>query len=68
MPIDRKIPYLSFVCDHRSLKTEPWVVKLVVGGEMLPYEADAGSPASNLVETKILLNSTISDAINGEKI
>ena len=67
VPNDRKITYVSFVCDHRPLKTEPWRVRLVVGGDRLPYEEDAGSPASNLVETKILLNSTISDAKNGAK-
>ena len=68
MPTDRRIAYVSFVCDHRPLKTKPWRVRLVIRGDRLPYEADAGSPASNLVETKVLLNSTISDANHGAKI
>ena len=67
VPNYRKFTYASFVCDHRPLKTEPWRVWLVVGGYRLPYEAAAGSPAPNLVETKIILNSTISDANYGEK-
>ena len=62
MPTDRKVAYVSFVYAHQPLKTEPWRVRLVVSGDKLPYEADAGSPASNLIETKILVNSAISDA------
>ena len=50
VPSDRKVIYVSFVCDHSPLKTEPWRVRLVVGGDRLPYDA-VGSPASNLVET-----------------
>ena len=33
---------------------------MVVGGDKLPYEQDSAAPAANLLETKILLNSTIS--------
>ena len=55
------------IIDHRPLKTEPWRVRLVVGGDKLLYEADAGSLASSLIETKILLNSTISDAEKGAR-
>ena len=32
---------------------------------MLTYPNNAGSPAVNLLETKIFLNSTISDAMKG---
>ena len=35
---------------------------MVTGGNRLTYAADTGSPAASLLETKILLNSTISDA------
>ena len=35
---------------------------LVVGRYKLLYEADTGSPASNLIKIIILVNSTISDA------
>ena len=30
---DQKVTYASFVCDHRLLKTEPWLIRLVVGRE-----------------------------------
>ena len=67
MSTGHKGTYVSFVYDHRSLNTEPWRVRLTVGGNKLPYEVDAGSPAYNLIETKILVNSTISDAHKGAK-
>ena len=36
-------------------------------GDKLEYDADVGSPAANLLETKILLNSTISDVKKGAR-
>ena len=39
----------------------------MVGGDKLYYHPDAGSPASNLTETKILINSVISDAHKGAR-
>ena len=62
---DRKTIYGSFVCDYRPLKDEKWKVRLVVGVKKLSYELDAGSPAANILETKILANSVISDARKG---
>ena len=64
---DRKITYVRYACGHCPLKTKPWSVQFVVGGDRLPYEIDTGSSALNLVETNILLNSTISDANDGAK-
>ena len=67
VPQGRKVTYGSFVCDHRQLKAEPYRVRLTVGGDKLEYESDAGSPAASLVETKLTLNSTISDAHRGAR-
>ena len=36
-------------------------------GDKLTYNADAGAPAENMLETKILVNSTISDANRGAR-
>ena len=69
IPKDSKAIYASFVCDHRPLKDEHWRIRLVVGGDKLSFEADSGSPATDLLETKILFNSVISDArIHGAKL
>ncbi len=67
VPDGRDVTYASFVCNHRPLKSEPWCVRIVVGGDRLSYNQDPGSPATSLVETKILLNSVISDAHRGAR-
>ena len=40
---------------------------MVDGGNKLPYDDDAGAPAASLLETKLLINSIISDASIGAK-
>ena len=40
---------------------------MTVGGDKLDYNDDAASPAATLLETKLLLNSVISDAHNGAR-
>ena len=67
VPADRDVTYASFVCDHRPLKSEPWRVCVVLGGDRLSYADDPGSPAASLLETKILLNSVISDTRRGAR-
>ena len=67
VPTDRKVTYATFVLDHRPLKTEPWRVRITVGGDKLTYDNDAGSPAANIIETKLLVNSVISDAKKGAR-
>ena len=42
-------------------------MRLVVGGDCLDYNSVSGSPATDLIETKLLLNSVISDTSNGER-
>ena len=59
-PQEAKVTYASFVCDYRPLKNEKHRVRMVVGGDRLTYDDDAGSPAVSLLETKLLINSTIS--------
>ena len=52
----------NFVCDHRPLKPEPFRIRLVVGGDKSTFLEDAGSPAASMLETKLLMNSVISNA------
>ena len=56
------VTHITFVLNYRPLKTEPYQVHVTVGDNRLAYTLDAGSPAANMLETKILVNSTISDA------
>ena len=67
VPHDRKVTYGSFVCDYRPLKDDPYRIRLVVGGDKLDYPNDPASPAAGLLETKLLLNSVISDAHKGAR-
>lgn len=55
------------VCDYRPLKDDPYRVRLTAGGDRLDYADDAGLPAASLLETKLLINSTISDARDGAR-
>ena len=65
VPTDKKVTYASYVCDHRPLKDKKWQIRLIVGGNKLHYNHDVGSPTTDIVETKIIFNSTISDAHAG---
>ena len=67
MPSDRIVTYANMVCDYRPHKEETYRVRLTVGGDRLTYNDDVSSPAASLLETKLLLNSTISDVSKGER-
>ena len=60
IPAHRQVTYGSMVCDHRPLKKEPNRCRLVVGGDRLTYKHKTAAPAANLLEAKIMFNSTIS--------
>ena len=61
IPHDRKVTYSNFVCDYHPLKTEPFRVRMTVGGDNLDYPDEMASPAASLIETKLIINSVISD-------
>ena len=67
VPINKKVTYANLVCDYRPLKDEPFRVRITVGGDKLDCYDDVGSPAASLLETKLLINSTISDAKHGAR-
>ena len=67
VPSNKKVTYANFICDHRPLKEESMRVRLTVGGDRLEYTPDAGSPAASILETKLTINSVISDASKGAK-
>ena len=68
VPPGQSTTYANFVCDHRPIKTEIYRIRLVAGEDKLEYDGDPGAPAASLVETKIMINSVISDAKHGAKI
>ena len=67
IPKLKKNTYTNIVCDHRPLKSEKYRVRLTVGGDKLEYLNNATSPAASFIETKLLLNSVISDSSKGAR-
>ena len=67
IPSDIKITYANFICDYRPHKSEPYCIRLTVGGDRLDCPDDTSSPSASLLETKLLLNITISDAHLGAR-
>ena len=67
IPKGKKVAYANMVCDLRPLKKEKHRVRLTLGGDVLEYEGNASSPAASLLEAKLLINSTISDAQAGAR-
>ena len=67
VPLENKVTYVSYVYDYCSLKYEPYRVRIIVGDDKLDYNNNARSPTVNLLETKIIINSTISDAHQGAR-
>ena len=61
IPHDRQVTYSNFVCDYHQLKSEPFIVRMTVGGDKLDYPDETASPAASLIETKLIINSVISD-------
>ena len=62
-----KITYANLICDFRPLKKETHRVRMTVGGDKLIYDGDPSSPEVSLLNTKIMLNSVISDLHIGER-
>ena len=67
VPAGRDVTYASFVFDERPLKKEKYRCRICAGGDRLPYLDDASSPATSLLETKLIVNSVISDAKQGAR-
>lgn len=57
---------LFHVTTNHSNKNN-WQIRRVVSGDKLEYKFDSGSPAANMLETKLLFNSVISDASKGAR-
>ena len=47
VPHNEKVTYAQCICDHCPLKPEPFRVRIVVGGDKLDCERDAGAPTTN---------------------
>mmetsp|Transcript_1689 Transcript_1689/g.2424 ORF Transcript_1689/g.2424 Transcript_1689/m.2424 type:complete len:185 (-) Transcript_1689:1101-1655(-) len=67
VPKGKRITYANFICDVRPTKSEIYCVRMTIGGDRLHYQDDTTSPAASIIDTKLLLNSVISDTKLGAK-
>ena len=67
VPLDRQVTYANFVCTVRPQKTETHRVRMTAGGDRLDYPGDPSSPTVSMLDAKIHINSTISDAHKGAR-
>jgi hypothetical protein len=67
VPNKRKVTYANFICNIRPQKSETHRVRMTAGGDRLDYPGDASSPTVSMLDAKIHINSTISDAKHGAR-
>ena len=67
IPKTKKVTYANMVCDYRPGKDDPYRTRLTIGGDKLDYYGNASSPAASLLETKLIINSVISDSSKGAR-
>ena len=62
IPSDRfkDVTYDHIVCNYRPEKKDSNRCRITVGGNMVNYHGDCGTPTADLLTVKILLNSVIS--------
>jgi hypothetical protein len=62
VPADRfkDVTYIKFVCTIRTEKKDPYRTRATMGGNLINYPDDVGTPTANLMLIKIFLNSVIS--------
>ncbi len=54
------ITYGRIVCNYRSKKKDPYCTRITMGGNLINYPDDCGTPTANLLTVKIMFNSVIS--------
>jgi hypothetical protein len=54
------VTYIKFVCTIRTEKKDPYRTRATMGGNLVNYPDDVGTPTANLLLIKIFLNSVIS--------
>jgi hypothetical protein len=61
IPADRlkDLTYIKFVCNVQTEKKDPYRTRAMMGGNLINYPDDVGTPTANLLLIKIFLNSVI---------
>jgi hypothetical protein len=56
----KDITYGRIVCDFRSEKKDPYRTRITMGGNLINYPDDCGTPTADLLTVKLMFNSIIS--------
>jgi hypothetical protein len=59
IPRDRRkdITYGRIVCEYRSKKKDPYRTRITMGGNLINYPSDCGTPTTDLLTVKLVFNS-----------
>ncbi len=62
IPQDRRkdVIFGCIVCTYRPKKKAPYRTRITIGGNLINYPDDCGTPTADLLTVKLLLNSVIS--------
>ncbi len=62
IPSDRRgdITYGRICCNYRSEKKDPYRTHITMGGNLITYPGDCGTPTADILRVKTLFNSVIS--------
>ena len=56
----KDVTYGRVVVNYRPEKSDPYCTRLTVGGNLIVYPSDCGTPTVDLLTVKLLINSIIS--------
>jgi hypothetical protein len=56
----KDITYGQIVCNYCSEKKDPYRTRITMGGNLINYPDDCGTPTADLLTVKIMFNSVIS--------
>jgi hypothetical protein len=56
----KDITYGRIVCTYRSEKNDPYRTRITMGGNLINYPDDCGTPTADLLTVKLMFNSIIS--------
>ncbi len=56
----KDITYRRIICNYRSEKKDPYRTRITMGGNLINYPDDCGTPTADLLTVKIMFNNVVS--------
>ena len=60
IPRDRTVTYTQIVVDYQTMKSDPYRVRITVGGNFITYPGDVTTKSADMITSKLLWNSVLS--------